>query len=144
MPPIAPATIPSLHSTTTNHILIKCSSLIAVDALAHVKKGLRSLFSRRKKKKPPKQPEPTPCSNEAPTHTTAAAAAAAAATPVEAPATSNRSIDEAEDATETGSSLFPCPETPRQTRELTMFSQDGTLLHHRTPQQRLHPQQPPP
>lgn len=92
---------PNLHAA--NHVLSINFSLTALDALAQVKRGLRSLFGRRKKKKQPPQPEPTPSSNDEPTATTTAAAAA----PVEAPTTSNRSIVEAEEATKTGSSLFP-------------------------------------
>lgn len=65
---------------------------IALDALAQVKRGLRGLFSRRKKKKQPPKPEPTPSSDTP----------AAPFSPVEAPTTSKRSVSEAEDAPEPG------------------------------------------
>lgn len=79
---------------------------VPLDALAQVKRGLRSLFNRRKKKKQPTQPEPDPSSYNAPTQTTTAAAAPA---PVEAPTTSNRDIEAAEDATDTEQPPAPPP-----------------------------------
>ena len=80
---------PAFHSP--NPLANYHFSHIALDALAQVKRGLRSLFSRRKKKKQPAQPEPTPSSNNPPTQTLTAPAVA----PVEAPTTSKRSSTDA-------------------------------------------------